>query len=262
MELAARTDAVLTRTSSEAAHDEEAGHLRAAEAQTSRVRLVLEASHTIAVGDGGRLTPRLEMGVRHDGGDAETGAGIEVGGGLRYADPSSGLTADARVRGLVAHEEAVYSEWGASGSVRFDPGASGRGLSLSLTSALGAEQLWSHEDARAFAPEGEAPERAARLEAELGYRFYLPGGRAVATPHARWSHSGESGTLTLGQRLELGGSHWSLAGEFGQDSRNFVAGYGYRLGQSLDLTLEASRREAADDDAPEHGIVLRAVVGW
>ena len=84
----------------------------------------------------------------------------------------------------------------------------------------------------------------------------------MATPHARWSHSGESGTLTLGQRLELGGSHWSLAGEFGQDSRNFVAGYGYRLGQSLDLTLEASRREAADDDAPEHGIVLRAVVGW
>ena len=74
------------------------------------------------MGDGGALTPSLEVGLRHDGGDAETGTGIEVGGGLSYTDPALGLTdpvlgltLDAKVRGLAAHEDADYAEWGASG---------------------------------------------------------------------------------------------------------------------------------------------------
>ena len=67
--------------------------------------------------------------MRHDGGDAETGTGVEVGAGIRYA--GSGVTVEGSVRGLVAHEASGYEEWGASGSVRIDPGASGRGLSLS-----------------------------------------------------------------------------------------------------------------------------------
>ena len=42
---------------------------------------------------GGMLTPRIEVGGRYDGGDAETGAGLVVGGSLGYAVP--GLGADA-----------------------------------------------------------------------------------------------------------------------------------------------------------------------
>ena len=61
--------------------------------------------------------------------DAETGTGVEVGAGIRYA--GSGVTVEGSVRGLVAHEASGYEEWGASGTVRIDPGASGRGLSLS-----------------------------------------------------------------------------------------------------------------------------------
>ena len=34
---------------------------------------------------GGMLTPRIEVGGRYDGGDAETGAGLVVGGSLGYA---------------------------------------------------------------------------------------------------------------------------------------------------------------------------------
>ena len=33
---------------------------------------------------------------------------------------------------LLAHEETGYEEWGAAGAVRIGPGASGRGLSLTL----------------------------------------------------------------------------------------------------------------------------------
>ena len=265
-ELAARTDAQLVRMRSEAATGSEGGNLDATRADTSRLRLVLEGSRTFALGEGGGLTPSLEAGLRHDGGDAETGTGVELGAGLRYTDPASGLTVDARVRGLVAHEDADYREWGASGSVRIEPGPSGRGLSLSLTPAWGvaeggAERLWSLGDARGLAA-NDAADPGSRLEAELGYGLSVLGGRAVATPWAGMTRSGGSETLRLGQRLSKGASEWSLESAFGDEGRIFSAGYAYRLGDALSLSLEASRREAANDDAPEHGVMLRVGARW
>ena len=47
---------------------------------------------------GATFTPSLEIGMRHDGGDGETGNGVETGGGLRYADAASGLTLEGRAR--------------------------------------------------------------------------------------------------------------------------------------------------------------------
>ena len=87
-------------------------------------------------------------------------------------------------------------------------------------------------------------------------------GRGVATPHAGWSRSGESETLRLGQRLKLGASEWRLESEFGEENRTLRAGYGYRLRDFLDLGVEASRREAANDDAAGHGIELRVRMRW
>lgn len=40
------------------------------------------------------------------------------------------------------------------------------------------------------------------------------------------------------------------------------AAYGYCLGQSLDLTLEASRHEPANDDALAHEVMPRAGIRW
>ena len=118
----------------------------------SRVRLALEGSRAFETGGGGALTPGLEFGVRHDGGDAETGTGVELGGRVSYTAPGSGLSVEASVRTLVAHEDSGYEEWGASGSVRLDPGAFGWGLSFSVaptwgTPSSGAERLWSARDA-------------------------------------------------------------------------------------------------------------------
>ena len=58
-------------------------------ADASRLRLVLEGGRSFALGEGAVLTPALELGLRHDGGDAETGTGVEVGG--RIATPRRGL---------------------------------------------------------------------------------------------------------------------------------------------------------------------------
>ena len=70
-------------------------------------------------------------------------------------------------------------------------------------------------------------------------------------------------TLRLGQRLVLGrASEWRIESAFGDEGRTYTAGYSYRLGQSFDLTLDATRREAADDEAPEHALTLRAGLRW
>ncbi len=50
------------------------------------------------------LTPSVEVGLRHDGGDAETGAGMDVGAGLIVSDTSTGLAVDVRVRMLLETE--------------------------------------------------------------------------------------------------------------------------------------------------------------
>ena len=82
-ELATRTDAMLTRTTSDAVTS-----MESAEADAHRLRLVLEGSRGVTWAEGRSLTPTVEVGLRHDWGDAETGFGVELGGRMQYADPA------------------------------------------------------------------------------------------------------------------------------------------------------------------------------
>ena len=80
-------------TGSRAVRGGEGGNLAQAEATVTRVRLGLEGTwRGIGSGDGASLTPTMEMGLRHDGGDAETGFGVDVGAGLSWSDPRRGLS--------------------------------------------------------------------------------------------------------------------------------------------------------------------------
>ncbi len=45
-------------------------------------------------------------------------------------------------------------------------------------------------------------------------------------------------------------------------SASYILGYGYRLGQALELNLDARRREPVSDAAPEHEIELRGEIHW
>ena len=67
----------------------------------------------------------MEVGLRHDWGDAETGFGLELGGRVCNTRTRPwGLTIDATVRGLLAHEDSDYRGMG-----RLGHGAGGsRGL--------------------------------------------------------------------------------------------------------------------------------------
>ena len=85
MDLALKADAFVVETESEAISNE-----GSTTADASRVRLVLEGSRAFAIGGDGVFTPGLELGLRHDGGDAETGTGVELGGRVSYDGPGNG----------------------------------------------------------------------------------------------------------------------------------------------------------------------------
>ena len=245
VELAVKTDGLLLRISSDSARDGDGGHLAGADADVSRLRLGLEGTWRSAeTGEGGTLTPTFEVGVRHDGGDAETGFGVEAGGGLAWSDPKSGISADLKARGLLAHEEDGFDELGLSGSFGWDPApGSDRGPSLTLTQTMGAsasggvDALFNAgQPAGLAANDTAAGLDARRFEAKLGYGLGAFGDRFTMTPELGFGLSNDSRTWGLGWRLNPSGAGSS----------------------SFELRLDATRREAANDDAePEHGLQLR-----
>ena len=235
-QLATRTDAMLTRTTAGAV----AG-LAATDAEAHRLRLVLEGTRDVTWPEGQRVTPTVEVGVRHDWGDAETGFGLELGGRVQYADPTLGLTLEAAVRGLLAHEDRDYQEWGASGALRIDPGADGQGLALTLAPTWGAassgvDGLWSRQTTAGLAPQGTRQTPAGRLTAEVGYGVALFD-TGLLTPYAGTVLSdGAARTYRLGTRLRLTGG-WATG---------------------LELNLEGTRQEPAGQQPVNQGLRLQA----
>ena len=202
----------------------------------SRQRLMLEGEHVQQLDSGATFTPSLELGVRNDGGDGETGTSIEAGGALRYADEASGLTVEGRVRTLLSHS-GDYEETGVSGLVRIAPGASGQGLALVVQPAWGqtgsgVNQLWENG-----VTAGVSPDNQARLNTEIGYGLGVASGLGVVTPYAGLGLAGE------GAQWWRMGARWQLA-------------------PAASVSVEGSLYEAANDDGPGHGLMLRSALRW
>ena len=178
-----------------------------ATANIRRLRLRTEVSHARKLSAGKSLTPWGELGVRHDGGDGQHGAGLEVGGGLRFQDLGGGLTAESYGRWLALHH-GTLQEWGFGALLRYAPGRSGRGPSVSLgpswgDTASGVQRLWERgvTDPTLY----EVP--GSRLDAQFGYGFTAFRGRGLLTPYARLSLAHEAARgYRLGSRLALGPS--------------------------------------------------------
>ncbi len=206
LQIATRLDAMFTRTSTDAVATAD---MAATDADAHRLRLVLEGSRRYAWAKERTLTPTVEVGVRHDWGDAETGFGVEVGGRVQYADPSLGLTVEGAVRGLVAHEAEAYDEWGASGTVRLAPGVNGQGLALTLQPAWGAtasgvEALWGRQSTAGLAP-NITQAATGRLAAEVGYGVPAFDTGLVMPYAGTMLAEGAGRTYRVGTRLVLPG---------------------------------------------------------
>ncbi len=257
--LAVKGDARFTRTSSDAVRSG-TGNLEAADADAWLVRAGIEGSRRFVLGsadNGASVTPSFELGLRRDGGDAETGLGADFGAGVAFADRKHGLAFDARARALLAHEAGGFREWGASASLGWDPRPhTARGLSLTLTQSWGAppsggmDALLSRETLAGLAANGDTGgfEASPRFQGEVGYGLPAFGG-------------GFTGTPNLGFGLSESARDWRIGWKLGPaDARPL----------DFQLSLEATRREPANDpgsgsaagSGPEHGVMLRGSVRW
>ena len=241
--LAFKADALWVGTSIDGV-DGPAGRLKATAAAVTRFRTGLEGSRAYTFGGRLSLKPSVEVGLRHDGGDAETGAGMDVGGGLVVSDASTGLAVDVRVRTLLVHQDQDFSERGVSLSVSYNPTPSTPlgfvarvAPSWGGQATSGAQALWGRETMGGMAHGGLA--QGNRLDGEVGYGLPV-GRRFVGTPRVGFSTS-----------------------EYGRDYR---AGYGLGLlnqgSLSLELGVEAQRRNSPILGGTSNGMLGRATVGW
>ena len=237
--LAVTSDALWARTSSDKTHE-----LAASDSDVTRLRLGLEGGYRIATEGGGHVTPKLEIGARHDGGDAETGFGLELGGGLAWVDPALGLSLDLSGRTLIAHGSDDLEDRGFAASLAFDPDpATARGPSLTLAQDWGGQAKGGLD--ALFTPEtldrrGGGGEATARWRAEAAYGIPAFSGRFTGSPH-------------VGLGLATGARDYSV---------------GWRLtpaananAPDLSFGVRATRRES-DWTEPEHTVGFEAVARW
>ena len=241
--LAFKADALWVGTGIEGV-DGPQGRLAATSAAVTRYRTALEASRGYSFQRGLSLQPSLEVGVRRDGGDAENGAGVDLGGGLIVSDAVTGLSADVRVRMLLVHQDRGFRDRGVSISFGYNPTPSTPlGFMAKLTpswggqATSGARALWGRETMAGMAHGSMASGN--RLEAELGYGLPV-GGRLVGTP-----------------RFGIGTS------EHGRDYR---LGYGLTVLQrgsmNFELGIEGTRRESSMQGVTDHGALARLTASW
>ena len=286
LELAATSDAMVVQTTSDEVRGSVGRSLAASEAEVTRIRLGLEGTWRGI----GSIVPSFEIGVRQDGGDAETGFGADIGAGLAWSDPAQGIEAEIRARGLLTHEDSSFKERGFAGSFAWDPDpASDLGPSLTLRQTVGAsatggaDALLAPESAQALiaANDEEDDVRNRRLEATLGYGIPAFGGRYTTTPaigfglteaEREYSHSwrlaeAKSAGLVFGLDVEaVRREH--VTGDTGPEHR-FVFGLGWQLegarreGAAFGVRLEGSRSDTANDNArPETVIAIRVMTIW
>ncbi len=148
--------------------------------QVSRIRAGLEGS--LALGQ--TLRPYLEAALRHDGGDAETGMGLEAGGGLRLQRPGGKLRAELTSRGLLTHASRDLTEWGVAAALHYGA-PQGLGPTAEIRPewgpaiAGGMQALWRHDS---IADAARALPGQRRTEVRLGYGTRLAGNAGVARP--------------------------------------------------------------------------------
>ena len=193
-----------------------------------RGRFSLEWSQVHRFRSGDEVTVLLEGGARFGDGEGTDGAGMEFGGGLRYASPMTGLTMEGHGR-LLATGDSGYEEWGVRGLIQIDPQA-GMGLSMKLVpawgeTASGVQELW--ERGLSGRRDAAAGMQRGRLNAEVEYGL----ARFHGTPYSRIY-------------LVDGGT------------RAFGTGMRYEVSGGLGLCIEGTRTQSVDAPA-QHGLALR-----
>ncbi|MYE24711.1 MAG: autotransporter outer membrane beta-barrel domain-containing protein [Gammaproteobacteria bacterium] len=210
-------------------------------ASVSRLRLGLEAAW-----EGESATPFVEVSGRFDGGDGQTGGGIELAGGLRIANAESGFGLEAKGRVLAMHSGEGYSESGFTVAASFEPGAAGRGITLRLAprwggSADSSDLFWDeHRDVQDVARFGFQDRQTWGMDAALGYGFGLKSLPGLVTPFSQFDVTGNED-----QRIRVGVRYGLMRGLLGgtqlELSAERVDGRFYQVGETRVLVSGQAR---------------------
>ena len=105
--------------------------------KATRLRAGVESYWGHEFASGGILTSRANLGLRHDGGDAETGLGIEIGGGLDWTDQEKGLVVSLDGTKLLKHDD-KFDSWSLAATLSYDPNpGTKKGFSTQMSRTLG-----------------------------------------------------------------------------------------------------------------------------
>ena len=212
-------------------------------ASVSRLRLGLEAAW-----EGESATPFVEVSGRFDGGDGQTGGGLELAGGLRILNAESGFGLEAKGRILAMHTGDGYSESGIGVTASFEPGAAGRGITFRLSprwggSADSTDLFWDEvgnvRDASQYAY-GLDRSQTWGVDAALGYGFGLRSMPGVVTPFGQMDVTGDQD-----QRIRVGVRYGLMQGLLGgtqvELSAERVDGEMHRVGETRVLVSGRAR---------------------
>ena len=234
--LTTTADALFLKTSSEAV----AG-LESSEGNISRLRLGLEATRPFPLANGASLSPSLEVGLRQDSGDAETGFGMDLGAGLSWNDPERGVTAAVKGRTLLSHGAEDFQDQGLALSFSWEPNSSNRGPSFSLSHAVGLPAeggMAALLNPTAIEVLDEPHSSGERFEARLAYGFPFYNDRLTLTPAVAAALSTSSSSYSL---------LWSLTPH---DE--------HLMGEPWQLSLEGERQEnLSSSSTVDHSLKLR-----
>ena len=202
-----------------------------------RARVAVEAGVDKASDSGGHVMRSVALGLRYDGGDGDTGSGLELDGELGWSGPNRGVSVSGAANVLLFHTGDL-KEWGLGGLIRYEPShAKGRNLTFRAQPSYGpgesgSGQLWDQQ-VKDLDEDGGEPE--ARLVMDAGWGLAALSGRALVTPYS-------------GLELSEGGS------------RVYRLGSRVAVDSIFNIDLAANRTE--DGDSPEHGIGLQLGMQW
>ena len=196
LSLSTTTDLLNLKTSTTAVDD-----LSSTEGNISRLRVGLEAVRPFPLPNGAALLPSLEVGIRHDGGDAESGFGLEVGAALAWHDPQRGISAELEGRSMVTHVEEEFRQQGMAVSFAWNPHpTTNRGPSLSMGHTVGAptaggmDALLSPTVLEGLNGPGS---NGQQFKAQLAYGFPIHHDRLTLTPGLSLALSPTTNTTSL-----------------------------------------------------------------
>ena len=194
-----------------------------------RVRVALEWSQVQQLPGGREVNFLAEGGLRYGDGDGTEGAGMELGGGVRFISATRALTVEGHGR-LLATSPNDYEEWGVRGLIQIDPQALTRGFSVRIApawgqSASGVQELW--ERGVSHRPDMGHELQRGRVNTRVEYGL----GEFNGTPYGRFY-------------LADGGG------------KAFGTGMRYSVTRVLDFRFEGTRTESGSGPA-RHGLAMR-----